>query len=190
MQYGGGLAILTNLSKRVLIRPMELDDAKRFFEILNGIDLEFFSVAPMSIQDEIEYLSSAISKQEDGILYSYAIIVDDEVVGGVSLKIDVHRKHIGEIGYFVCQEHQNKGIATQAVKLVERAGFEEFDIKRMQILIMDGNGASEMVAMKCGYYQETHLRGYLKNRQGKYVPALVYCKLHDRYCEEKSEANL
>ena len=79
-------------------------------------------------------------------------------------------------GYFIDENFWNKGIASSAVKLIEHIGFNELNLERIEIMMIQGNIGSIRVAEKCGYKRE----GLLSNRifnDGKYHDAYLYAKL-------------
>ncbi|WP_269850719.1 GNAT family N-acetyltransferase [Methanosarcina horonobensis] len=100
---------------------------------------------------------------------------DDKLVGACGIRIDQHRPWVGEIGYFVDNAYQRQGIATEAVRQLEKICFGTLKLQRIVILMDIRNLASEQVAMKCGYEKE----GIAKriHRIGKeYYDCFVYAK--------------
>ncbi|GAI10613.1 unnamed protein product, partial [marine sediment metagenome] len=90
--------------------------------------------------------------------------------------IDQHRTFNGEIGYFVDQVCWGKGIATQAVKKLERIGFDELNLERIEIFTDIRHKASEKVAIKCGYKKEGVMRKAIKTGKS-YYDAFLYAKV-------------
>ena len=64
--------------------------------------------------------------------FNLAIEIKGEAVGGIGLlfKTDIHRRS-AEIGYWLGESFWNKGIITEAVKLVSRHAFAQYDICRL-----------------------------------------------------------
>lgn len=161
---------------KITIRPIDHGDAGRFFEILSSERFLYF-VRPESLEEEKEYLKSVKLKEESGIVCPYTILCGDGIIGGVSIKINPHRPYEGEIGYFVDEAYWGKGVATEAVKLMEKIGFEEKGLKRIEILMRPENAASERVAIKCGYIKECISRKVIMDRDGSMRDACVYAKV-------------
>ena len=109
-------------------------------------------------------------------MHSFTILHKGEVIGGIGIKIDQHRKHIGEIGYFLDEVYWGRGITTKAVKMVEKKAIKEFKIKRLTIIMDPRNKASERVAIKAGYKKEGLMRGAVEQK-GKLKDALLYAKV-------------
>lgn len=93
-------------------------------------------------------------KRKDDFEDNYSIFYNDNHVGGCGIKIDQHRKFIGEIGYFVDEEYWGKGITLKAVEILEDIGFNKLGLKIIEIIMTPKNKASESVAIKCGYKKE------------------------------------
>jgi len=67
------------------------------------------------------------------------------------------------------------GIATEAVRQLEKVGFEQLDLQRIVILMDTRNLASERVAQKCGYEKEGTMKKV--HRIGEdYYDCFIYAK--------------
>ena len=160
---------------QVKIRPQELSDAECFFEILTHADFEFIEIPVETLEDEKRFLNLNEAKRKTNFEYNYSILYDGKLVGICGIRIDQHRPWVGEIGYLVDNSYQGHGIATEAVRQLEKIGFGELKLQRLAILMDIRNFASEQVARKCGYEKE----GVAKkiHRIGKeYYDCFVYAK--------------
>ncbi len=145
--------------RSIQLRKQRIADAKRFYEILNNPNFEYFTLPPESLQAEKELLRKS---KKNKLNHSYTIIVDGNIVGACGIKVDHRKQYIGEIGYVIDERYWGKGIATRAVKLLEIIGFTELKLKRIEIKMDPRNGASERVAIKCGYIKEGTMRKSIK----------------------------
>ena len=160
---------------KVKIRPQELFDAERFFEIITNTNLEFIEIPIKTLEEEKYFLRLNEAKRKANFEYNYSILFCGKLVGACGIRIDQHRPWVGEIGYFVDGTYQGKGIATEAVRQTEKVGFERLDLQRLVILMDTRNPASERVAQKCGYEKE----GIMKkvHRVGEdYYDCFLYAK--------------
>ena len=164
------------MNLEIELRYQQISDAKRFCEILNNPNFEYFPIRPKSIKDGANFLRQNKQKRKERKEFNYSIILGNEVVGAIGIKIDQHRSYIGEIGYFVDEKYWGKGIATKAVLLLERIAFQELGIKRIEILMVKKNISSQKVAIKAGYKKEGIARRKV-NLFGKYVDCYVYAKI-------------
>lgn len=101
-----------------------------------------------------------------------------KLVGGCGIHINQFRTFIGEIGYFIDEESWGKGIATKAIKLLEKIGFQELGLKRIEILMDPKNVGSERIAIKCGYSKEGTMKKATKNGDD-YTDAHLYAKVSE-----------
>ncbi|NVO66250.1 GNAT family N-acetyltransferase [Methanofollis tationis] len=84
-----------------------------------------------------------------------AIEVDGEAVGGIGVHplADVYRG-TAEIGYWLSEEHWDRGIATDAVRAMIPLAFDLFPIVRLQAGVFESKPASMRVLEKCGFCLE------------------------------------
>lgn len=160
---------------KVKIRPQELFDAERLFDIITHTNLEFIEFPIKTLEEERYFLQLNEAKREANFEHNFSILYYGKLVGACGIRIDQHRLWIGEIGYFIDREYQGKGIATEAVGQLEKFGFERLDLQRIVILMDIRNLASERVAQKCRYEKE----GIMKrvHRVGEdYYDCFLYAK--------------
>jgi RimJ/RimL family protein N-acetyltransferase len=162
---------------KIEIRAQKVSDAKRFFEILNNGDFVYFPAKPESLEAEKECLRKNRAWRKDNFKHNYAILYRGNVVGGIGAMINQHHTDIGEIGYFVDRNFWGKGIAPQAVKLIESECFGKLNLHRIEVVIDKKNKASIRVAEKAGYKKEGIQRGNILNN-GKYNDAYLFAKLN------------
>lgn len=67
--------------------------------------------------------------------------------------------NVGEVGYVVNPEFQNRGYATEAVREVMRFGFETMELHRIEGRFIIGNDRSLAVMKNCGMQYEGTARG-------------------------------
>jgi len=161
---------------KIKIRYQQVKDAKRFFEILNNPNFIYLEIKVKSLAEEKEWLAKNLDRRKNNYEWNYTILYGGKVVGAIGFKINQFRKYIGEIGYFIDEKYWGKGIASQAVKLIEKEGFKKLGLKRMEILMRPENKSSEKVAIKNGYKKEGLLKKCLKDKAGKLRDAWIYAK--------------
>ena len=113
--------------------------------------------------------------------FTFAIVdKTDHLCGVISLvpQEDVYRIS-AEIGYWIGEPFWGKGVATQAIEIMTRYGFEELHLERIYAGVFDFNLASMRALEKNGYRREGIFRkSVIKNG-----------KVHDehRYAKVKGE---
>ena len=106
-----------------------------------------------------------------------AIEVNGEAVGGIGViyKEDVYRKS-AEIGYWLSESYWNKGIISEAIKILTEYTFANSDIVRFYAGIFDNNPASAQVLQKAGFFKEAvHKNAVIK--KGVLMDEIIFAKL-------------
>lgn len=117
---------------------------------------------PYTMDDAIRWLTGAVDNHTDWLL---AITINDEAIGsiGVIFNGDIFRLS-ADIGYWLSEEHWNKGIITECVTVLTKHVFDTTDIIRIQAGILEHNAASMRVLEKAGYHLEAvHKNAIIKN---------------------------
>jgi RimJ/RimL family protein N-acetyltransferase len=96
-----------------------------------------------------------------------------ELYGGVSINQLNLQHNFGNVGYWVRQSRQRKGVATRAVRIIASYGFDVLKLTRLEIVAALDNRASRGVAEKVGAAFECIARNRLVV-DGHAVPAAVY----------------
>jgi [ribosomal protein S5]-alanine N-acetyltransferase len=154
--------------KGLTIRYQKVSDAKRFFEILNNPNFKYLHIKPKSIKEEADWLRKRKERIKKNISHDFAIVYQGEVIGGIGIKMDQHRKHIGEVGYFIDEKYWGRGITTEALQLVEEIAFKKLGLRRLVALMMIENKASAKVAIKNDYKKEGIITGIDKKLDKKF----------------------
>lgn len=98
----------------------------------------------------------------------FTILFQNKFVGLIGTKdTDMGNKKT-EIGYWLSEKYQRKGIMTKSCKTLTDKLFSEFGINRIQIKAADQNLKSQMIAMRLGFKKEgieregeLHARGFV-----------------------------
>jgi ribosomal-protein-alanine N-acetyltransferase len=152
------------------------EDAEAFFGILTEGNFEYYHAAiPVSIDSEKEWIKRRAYKREKNLEFNYSIIYNNTVAGGCNIRIYQDSPHIGELGYFVGRKYFNKGIASEAVKALEKIAFEQLGLVRLEIRMDPRNKASEKVAIKNNFIKEGLLKKVHKFNNA-YYDNLLYAK--------------
>jgi len=97
----------------------------------------------------------------------------DELVGSIALNQWQSENGMANVGYWVRQSHQERGIATAALRLLCRHALRATELTRLEIVIASGNAASRRVAEKAGAQFEGIARRRLMLR-GEPQDAAIY----------------
>jgi [ribosomal protein S5]-alanine N-acetyltransferase len=119
---------------------------------------------PYTIADAKSWIRLASTQALNQV---FAIDVGGFAVGAIGLRPgdDISRLS-AEIGYWLGEEHWNRGIATEAVKAVTEYGFQTLGMARIHASVFASNAASMKVLEKAGYAREGVLKSSaFKDRQ-------------------------
>ncbi|MET0391697.1 MAG: GNAT family protein [Chitinophagaceae bacterium] len=128
--------------------------------------------SPYTENDAANFISFVLAHNDPPL--HFAIEVNDEAAGMISLimKEDVYRLN-AEIGYWLGEEHWNKGIMTAAIRLVTGYAFTSLGMIRVYAEPFATNTASAQVLEKAGYTREAVLRrSVIKN--GEVLDSFIY----------------
>jgi len=136
---------------------------------------------------------------DEGEAYSFAIVRPDETtsggtddtfagaasdeawfLGGVGINRIDRQNRVGNVGYWVRTCARGQGVATTAVRLAARVGFEQAGLRRLEFLVSVENEASRRVAQKVGARREGVLRRRLRVREWV-DDAVLYALLADNF---------
>ncbi len=165
-------------SRNIKLRILRYADRVTLAKLANNIkiwnNLRDMLPHPYSFGDADKFIDM-VKLQKPQV--TFAIEFEHDFVGviGIILQPDVYRKG-AEIGYWIGEPFWSKGIATTALSLATKYGFEELNLERLYAGVFDFNKASKRVLEKCGY----QLEGISRNaifKNGKLIDEYRYAKL-------------
>lgn len=111
---------------------------------------------PFTEKDGLAYITDVAGRP---VTTSFAIVVDGNAVGGVSLRVghDIERLS-AELGYWLGESYWGRGVTTDAIRAVTRYACTELGLVRVFALPFVHNAASCRVLEKAGYQREATLR--------------------------------
>ena len=112
--------------------------------------------------DAREWLKTAEGRRDDGAELHLVIVESGEgrLLGAIGFAGIDWEDRRGSIGYWVAAYARGRGIATQAVTLLARWGFDELGFGRIEIKTEPGNAISQRVAQRAGFTREGVLRSH------------------------------
>ena len=152
----------------VSIRPLKKNDAEQLAILANNMNIwnnvrDYFP-HPYSIKDA-EFFINLTSEENPKL--TFGIDYNNCLCGVVGLvkQNDIY-KHSAELGYWLGEPFWGKGIATEAVKLISKYGFNELKFQRLFSGIFEYNKSSMRVLEKCGFQLEgISKKGLIKNQK-------------------------
>lgn len=162
------------------LRPYESRDIPAFVEAVReshgsvGRWMNWYHV-DYSNTDAETWFALANKELHERVAYELGIFASDgtSLLGGVGLNLFNHAHNFCNLGYWVRESRQGRGIATRAAQALVEFGFRELKLARIEIVVARGNLPSQRVAQKVGATFECVARNRLLVR-GHSQAAAVY----------------
>ena len=122
------------------------------------------------------FVKGTMQRNKDGIELAFVIIENDKVIGRIGIyKIDYQNK-IGEIGYWLAENSQGKGIIHKSIRTIIDFCFADLKLNRIEIKCATENIRSMNIPEKFNFTKEGVIRqGELL--YDKYVDLILYSLL-------------
>ena len=164
----------------VRIRPFESSDAEEFVaaaceSVATVGKWMDWCKADYSIEAAKEWISTCCSNFENGAAYEFAIVdaVSNEFLGGGGVNQINTPHNFANIGYWVRQSKQGRGVATSAARLLIDFAINELKLTRVELVIRPENLESRRVAEKLDATLESTARNRIVS-YGKAWDGLIY----------------
>lgn len=174
------------------IRPLEITDTNDILRIIttNRDFLQPFDPIReesfFTYEFQRKHIEETIDHFKNDKEYAFAISLSttDTIIGRITLSA-VSRGPFQNtyMGYFIDQQHNGKGYATQAIHLAVRYAFETIHLHRIQAGVLPRNTASIRVLEKNKFRYEGLAKRYLKI-QGLWEDHNLYAITHEDWREE------
>ena len=125
-----------------------------------------------------QYIIDSKKQAADKTDYGYAIIIDKNIVGRIGMHRINRQNKIGEIGYWLANSLQGRGIITKCCKALINYGFTALNLNRIEIKCALENEKSRAIAEKLQFKQEGILR-QAEWLNGKFIDLYLYALLKD-----------
>lgn len=121
-----------------------------------------------SVKDTKEFIKECQKKSKKKEGFNYVILYRNKVTGTISL-VEISRfRNQAEIGYWLAEEFNGKGIMTRSCRAIVNHCFKDLNLSRVIIRCDKRNKESRKIPEKLGFYNQ----GILK-RDGFYEDVYV-----------------
>jgi RimJ/RimL family protein N-acetyltransferase len=147
----------------VLLRAWRDKDVEQMVEACADPEIPRWTAAPdpYTEADARDWVAGRpVADEPPGDRVSFAIADardDTRLLGAISV-MRMKRGATGEIGYWAAPWARGRGVMTRAVQLLARWAVDEFELRRVEMLIAVENAPSLRVAEKAGFTKEGVLR--------------------------------
>ena len=147
---------IIEISDELSLKPLEEGDEKHIFAALDSERGYFGEWLPFveftkSEADSLDFVKSVLSMPEAFFEPAFTIWFKSEFAGLVGFKETDFLNKKSEIGYWLREEFQKKGIMTRSVAALLRFAFEERGINRIQIKVAPENLRSRGIPERLGF---------------------------------------
>jgi ribosomal-protein-alanine N-acetyltransferase len=161
-----------------ILRPVVPDDSEEVAQLLRE-NREF--LAPFEPLRDQRFFTSEGQREriEESSSRSFAIILDGRIAGGVTISDLIYGPFQSAVlGYWVAQQLNGRGLATQAVGAAVEVAFGELGLHRLEAGTLADNIASQRVLEKNRFERIGLARRYLQIA-GEWRDHLLYQRTVD-----------
>jgi ribosomal-protein-serine acetyltransferase len=144
------------VNEEILLKQIELSDAADIFATIDSqrdylrVWLPFVDFTK-GMEDSVQYIKSVNDVPEESRDLVLTIRYKEKFVGLIGFKGTDRANQKTEIGYWLSEEYQGKGIVTESVKALVSYAFSEMDMNRIQIKCAIGNSRSKNIPKRLGF---------------------------------------
>ena len=114
--------------------------------------------------------------------FGFSIVFEGNIIGRIGLHHINQQNKIGEIGYWLADGMQGKGIVTRCCKAIINFGFSELGLNRIEIKCALGNDKSKAIAEKLQFKHEGILR-QAELLHGKFIDLHLFAMVKEEWGE-------
>ena len=134
----------------------------------------------VTVENSKTYIGDCKRRATEKTDFSFAIIINKNIVGRIGLHHISRPNKIGEIGYWLADGLQGRGIISKSCKALINHAFTALGLNRIEIKCGIGNDKSRAIAEKLQFKQEGILRkAELLN--GKFINLYLYAMLKEEW---------
>ena len=175
-------------TERLVLRRYAPDDAESMFRnyARDAEVCRFLSWEPYQNVDGVrETLARWQEDYQRPDFYLWAIVLNDEVIGGIDAREFDERNCAYELGYSLSRAYWGHGITTEAANAVVNYLFSKVSMHRITAKHDVKNPASGAVMRHLGMRYEGTYKGHYVRNNGDIADALVYAILRDEWEAQK-----
>lgn len=142
--------------KNIFLKELEIEDAGHIFKAIDSQRVYLGEWLPFveftkTVKDSLDYVNSVVTMPEDCKEWQFAVFCGNDFAGLAGFKGTDRLNRKSEIGYWLREEFQGRGIMTDSVRALIRFGFSELDLNRIQIKCARNNVKSNKIPQRLGF---------------------------------------
>lgn len=151
--------LVIKVRDQFILKQVDLTDA---VDVFSTIDRERhylrewlpFVDYTLSVRDTEDFIASLQARSANDSDRVFVIRIADRFAGLIGFKGTDAVNKKSELGYWLSEAYQNRGIMTDAVAALVKFGFEELGLNRIQIKCASGNLKSKKIPVRLGFVLE------------------------------------
>ncbi|WP_273129621.1 GNAT family N-acetyltransferase [Bacillus weihaiensis] len=152
-------------TERLILREIKMEDHQRIYDLFSNEELtRYYGQDPLTSMAQAKQLIesfSTLQTEKRGMRWAIVSKVFNEVIGTIGFHNWNSRHKRAEIGYEIHPAYWRRGYAAEAVKTVNKYGFDELQLNRIGAIVFLNNDASNSLLRKLGFVQEGILHDYM-----------------------------
>ena len=174
------------IDENISLRQIELTDATDIFNIINsqreylGKWLPFVEYT-QKVKDSEKFIQSVMNAPEEQFEYIFTIRYQGKFAGITGFRDSDKLNKKTEIGYWLSEDLQKKGIITKSVKRLCEFAFTDLGMNRIQIKCAVENTASKGIPKRLGFKHEGVERDGEKLTGGYFTDLDVFSLLKSEF---------
>lgn len=174
----------------VNLRAFTEADIKPSVDFMNDMEvvlnLDDDAPMPQSYETQKEWFEENLKNKDNYKDFFWAIETKEgKYIGGCGVNHLDAKNRVVEVGIFIGdREYLGKGYGTDAMKILLKYLFEEYNINKVKLMVFDYNKRAIRSYEKCGFKTEAILRESVY-RYGKYHNEISMAILKEEYFKSK-----
>ena len=154
---------------RIYLRPLDMEDAESFVPWLNDKEIREYlgKTSPFNLIKEKSYIEG-LYKDDRSVNLGILLKENDQLIGAIGLHdVSIPHRH-AELGILIGEKScWSTGYGTEAMNLMLEYGFDQLNLHRVYLFVLDYNPRAIRAYEEVGFKREVILRehGY---KDGKY----------------------
>jgi len=181
--------ITLRIDDRLFLRQLSESEAAPLFAVIDDNRRYLRQWLPWldtsrSPEDTLYFIRTTLEQFSNNDGFAAGIWYDNVIVGTIGFhKVDWLNRSV-EIGYWLAESHQGKGIITRACKAFMEHAFGEWHLHRVQIRCAVGNAKSCRIPERLGFAKEGMQRDgeFLYDH---YVDLIIYGMLEEEWKKKR-----
>ncbi len=177
-----------NLENGIELKLANESDAAELSRVINGCRAYLSQWLPWVKEskfekDSLEFILSRKRAYKEGRGLTCTIRVHSKIVGVIGFSVINKADSKAEIGYWIQEKSQGKGVITQSCQALVDFGFNSLNLNRIVIRCAEQNIKSSAIPERLGFvYEGTHREAVKMNEQ--YMSMRVYAQLASEYADK------